>query len=768
MPKSLTMKDPDQVSGYLSNYPLGGVTIGSTLLSDTSGFSASVTQEGITKMQLLSTGKHTMSGKSHFAYSDEMNQGSASMAGTYGMSAAAKLEGSISGYLSNTEAGSEKVVKVNYNAIETVGVEYIDLTNFSVAELMESLSSTPKTKLMESLTKYLELRKAIEESETTPIDAMKADNTDLVILIDEWLKANDQFLSVAGQGIVVGVLWGGACSVSLELKSKKNNQDWKYGSEANFSYAAPGKGVTVKATYDGSNSSVDNGVDVEVTAEYYGAIMQELATKWEDQFNGKSYEELADVNVISKSPPLNTRAAPDLPPVVKPVPSEGIITKIGEIKNITGLEAYSRAAAFKLAQKIDPELDLITFLNGMDKDVDIQGLTNLIENVGNNAVDTDTKAPTEALITENSVGVGKSLQNADGKFSSGQGSDYAPIGAWVANWTDLFPWLATGFDNNITDLGGPYPRIQLRTMIQDLQTLTRLYQGLDQAGVEFEGDSSPIDIARVFSAASTKLSKNIGNSRVEDIMEIMKEVRDGFGPAARIIYTIWNENGFLRDAELGLGVLRTTAKGNQSITGCKWVGKNVCAIWNGNAYMPGTDDYQYFSQSLGTYPVITPKGEILLFVVSDPVPSTAGIFLEATGFLCEGGYITQYPMASIKGNWVERFYPDTENRILSNESKDIRLYPIPYSAALGNDDWKGASMTTGIGSFSELRKQLNSLERQLTPTDPEKPIPSWGLSSTYWGDVGWSETGNVYSLVTLPVTYSGMVEEPLNNIFPKK
>jgi hypothetical protein len=55
-------------------------------------------------------------------------------------------------------------------------------------------------------------------------------------------------------------------------------------------------------------------------------------------------------------------------------------------------------------------------------------------------------------------------------------ADFVPIGVWVLNWADIFPWLATGYCHAIDDTSEAETMIKVRMMAQDFVTLSRLYR----------------------------------------------------------------------------------------------------------------------------------------------------------------------------------------------------------------------------------------------------------------------------------------------------
>ena len=67
-----------------------------------------------------------------------------------------------------------------------------------------------------------------------------------------------------------------------------------------------------------------------------------------DQVVNKSFNELADVKVMDKAPDMKiAQGAPPIPEFVKPKPGKDIAGKVGEIKNLKGLEALVKASCIR-------------------------------------------------------------------------------------------------------------------------------------------------------------------------------------------------------------------------------------------------------------------------------------------------------------------------------------------------------------------------------------------------------------------------------------
>ena len=80
----------------------------------------------------------------------------------------------------------------------------------------------------------------------------------------------------------------------------------------------------------------------------------------------------------------------------------------------------------------------------------------------------------EPTTTNPSTGTGNS--GTDGGSGGAGGGDFVPIGVWVCNWADIFPWLATGYSHSIDDTTEAEIMVKVRMMAQDFLTLNRLYR----------------------------------------------------------------------------------------------------------------------------------------------------------------------------------------------------------------------------------------------------------------------------------------------------
>ena len=197
-----------------------------------------------------------------------------------------------------------------------------------------------------------------------------------------------------------------------------------------------------------------------------------------------------------------------------------------------------------------------------------------------------------------------------GKEANANG--YVPLGVWISNWPDLFPWMAQGYYNNIDNIEGENA-VRERVMLQDYQTLSRLYYIANSSGItEFkrkaEDPSRPLppsvtslSIADAFANAAGKMQESQGDLRR------IREIYKGLGEAAQHIYVLWNKIAFLRNCELGLGLIK-----NSKSIGDPIENKDKNNDHTRQAYSLGTcgfdgRNYTVFSRFNKVLPLITPE-----------------------------------------------------------------------------------------------------------------------------------------------------------------
>ncbi|MBL0685346.1 hypothetical protein [Aquimarina mytili] len=720
------------MSKIKTSNPLFGVTIGSIISSKEGEFKGSVVSNPINSMISQQESYKSMTGKSSYVYSDEMNQGVLGVSGSYGVSGVSKLKSSVSAYIGESSAVSSKSVSVNYNAISIGGIEYINFEELTASEFLASLKLGCQQSLLSVLDSYNAI---IAETSNLDVELEHALTSDdykykgLKELVSEWIEKSEKFTYEYEDGIVVGITWGAYGGVKMLMTSSSEADSWKYGGQANFSYVNPFTSVAVKATYDGSQSSSGAKVDVNCTSYVSGAILSPQIDKWFDQVENKSFSELAEIKVMDKAPDMKiSEGAPEIPDFEKPEPSDDIVSKVGEIKDLNGLKALAMASAFDKAQKTNPKLTLDEFLRESEKPANTKELSSFRKVIQENKIDTLT-FPLDKESKPKSSLVRKNLRQEQKSDSSG----YVPLGVWVANWADIFPWMAQGYYNSIDNIEGQ-KAVRERVMLQDYQTLSKLYYIANSSGiVEFRRKDSllprvrSLDIADAFANAAANMQNNLGDT------ETIKEIYETLGPVAKDIYVLWNEIAFLRNCELGMGLIKNNKTiGNPSekdgdrqkykLNSCDFDGKNHVA----------------FSRFYKVLPLITPDKDIWAF---GPEMGGLSSVFDSEAIFSKPGRIKYIS-----------FEYDVEEKILFSDN-DIKLYPIPFSAS-ENVPWKGMSVSTNIKSMSGFNKNLKVLNEQLDK------LKAWTFSSDNW-DKNWSGK-DAYQQKNIKKQYVGLIEEPKN------
>ncbi|ACT92080.1 hypothetical protein [Dyadobacter fermentans] len=726
--------------------PLFGVSIGSTIYALTGKFSSSVVRDPISLMITQEESQKSMSGESSYVYSDKMNQGSFGMSGAYGVSGASLLKSSLSAYVGNSSAVSSKSVSVNYNAMSVGGVEYINFEELTASDFIAGLNLACQQSILAVLDAYNAVMAESSRSGLNPLNALGNDDPQSKLLKDlvtEWINKSERFTREFADGLVVGVIWGAFGGVKMVMTADSSSQSWKYGGQADFSYANVFASVAVKATYDGSQSGGDAKVAVNCTSYVSGSVLAPQIDKWLDQVVNKSFSELADVKVMDKAPDMKiTQGAPTIPDFVKPKPGSDIAGKVGEIKDLEGLEALAKASAYDKAKKENPNLTLDEFLRNADKPADRSQLIDFEEDVSESDIDTlalETAPRRKRAESVSAVSYeGKPLQ-AEKAAQEVSTKGYVPLGVWIANWPDLFPWMAQGYYNSIDHIDGE-GAVRARVMLQDYQALSRLYYIADSSGItEFKrkDPSQPrvtaLSIADAFANAAGKI-QDIGVNFGK-----MQEIYQNLGEAPRAIYALWNKVSFLRNCELGLGLIKDGktvgaplqnkdndgTRQTYSLSNCSFDGRN----------------YTVFSPFYKVLPLLTPDGDIWAFG-----PAQGGL-----SSIYEWEVVFTKPG---RAKYLE-FQYDQDKKLLRNADNGVKLYPIPFSAA-GSVSWKGMSFSTNVGAITALNKSLQSLNEQLSR------LNAWSFSSANW-DRNWNGK-DAYRQRNIKKQYIGLIDE-IRNVF---
>ncbi|WP_105172439.1 hypothetical protein [Pseudoalteromonas sp. T1lg24] len=730
--------------------PLFGVTIGSTVTSGTTKFKASVLTQPVSKMVSQVEHQKSMSGESSYVYSDKMNQGSFGLCGAYGISGVSQVKSSLSAYVGNSSATATKSITVSYNAQSVAGVEYIDFQSLTASDFLASLDDATRQNALGVLDAFNDV---VKETAKLDLDLNKLDENDgrffeLKPYLQKWIDLSQRFCTNFGDGIVVGVTWGAMGGIIMEMTSGSESETWKYGGKADFSYASVGSSVAVKSTYDGGTSNNYANVTVSCNSYVSGSVLTTQIDKWFEQVSNKTFEQLADVKVMAVAPNMTiNQGPPTIPDFVKPKPSEGISSKVGEIKDLDGLKAFATASAFDQAKKLNPKLTLKEFIAESEQPANIDALEELQDDVNDNNI--NVLEPNDEL-HQNLLLASKSERLLSQNVSTNANlADYVPLGVWISNWADIFPWMAQGYLNNVEYIEGS-EEIRKRVLLQDLQTLARLYLTADASGIKkikrlnrSLPDVKTYDIANGFSNAAGELQNNYHKDN------ILSSIIQSLGTIIGDIYKFWNENTFLRNAELALGLIHEVKENGQLVTkSVSDVSSNESADSKSyklvsNLFEAASGNYEQFASTLKVLPLITPDKELWAFG-----PEKGGLVS-----------IYDHEITFSKPSLAKfiKFEANKDTKTLTNRDFNITLYPIPYSAAAGEHvAWKGISLSTNIRAEKSLTGSLAQMDTQLSG------LKEWSFSSDNW-DKSWNGE-SYYVQKKVKKHYIGLIDEISNVI----
>jgi hypothetical protein len=336
---------------------------------------------------------------------------------------------------------------------------------------------------------------------------------------------------------------------------------------------------------------------------------------------------------------------------------------------------------------------------------------------------------------------------------------FVPIGIWVSNWAELFPWLATGYLNAIDNTAGAETAIKFRMLQQDFQTLSRLYYYAANYNLSLpaEANATPSDFTQIADSFAVQYRSLVGaNVKAEKYGEAAAEAIRQLGDAARAIYQVWDQIKFLRSAELGLGVV---IGGSRSPI---WPTKTEHHVpdWAQFAdtvpcgFNPSGQNYSAFAQFIKVMPLILPNSNKIIAL------GPGGFLRVADDRSCmftrfEGAYHAEWDGGSMDapGQPPLQFTANLESRVLENKENRITLYPIPFSAAKGVQSWKGQSVSTNVGADADLIGEIKKLGDDLAG------MKTWSYSSASLPDSGWT-AADVYQRASLGKQYFGMLPEP--------
>ena len=307
--------------------------------------------------------------------------------------------------------------------------------------------------------------------------------------------------------------------MTLDFTSSNSEDRWKGGGSANFTYAGAAASVDVAATYGHSQSTIGSNAAATVTAHFNGACVQNLVNGWLADLQRKAAAGLSEVGkeqVTRNAALTGTVPEPKPPDLAKPNSDPKVTDKIGKISSLEGLEAYAKAAAYDKYKKDGGTKDLGGFLDEAKQPTNAgaaiskaaasrividDDLDDADEDSTREVIDAEARFEAFAKVTD------QAADKDDGKPPQRPGdfSAFEPMGVWIADWSQLFPWICSAYCN---DIPGDTRRelIRLKTLQQDCITLAKLYARFAVCVPVMGMDVNFQDVSNSFSHGAASIS----------------------------------------------------------------------------------------------------------------------------------------------------------------------------------------------------------------------------------------------------------------------
>jgi hypothetical protein len=363
----------------------------------------------------------TMRGLSDALHTTHMNQASVGAAGAYGVEGVQKVTSAVAAYFGYSQADLAERLSVVYEIVQLGGHEFIQFNNLTPLKMLSALNDSPKEKAEKALDLYNEFIAKIDEIEGHPyvkalgwsipqvfdmfpkipiypqldpkkIEAKYQRLKSLAEAVeaarsfkDNWTQAADGFRKSFGEGIVVGVLWGGIGQATMTVSKEAEASVWKYGGNSKFSYAGNLTSVAVEATYDASRSADRKKIQVECTSDSSGKCVSAQVKSWTDKLHGKAFDAVADFKPLAAAAIKPEASVPEVSDFVAPT----AVTKETERLTKKKVETAAKLATYDKVAKSNPaEKSVDKFLNQAEKSPDTGPMTKLKAEVASNSLST--------------------------------------------------------------------------------------------------------------------------------------------------------------------------------------------------------------------------------------------------------------------------------------------------------------------------------------------------------------------------------------------
>lgn len=719
-----------------STYPIINAELGSpVMLGSLELRSPVIAVDTLGKFNPVITIHSTMSGESHYVHTDDMNLASLTLSGSYGITGVEEFKNSTYGYVGRSSAMDAMSVKLNWSKIVEFGNERINFRELTVGQFVSSLTADVQQRLLLVLKDYNHAVKLAKESGLSIPESVinkSAEYVDLHDAINKWIGSCAAFINDHGFGLVVGVKWGAFGTVSMRFDEKGDATQWKYGGGEQFTYSEIGTSITVDAAYSGSQNDASSKVSYTVESFSFGNFISQDISSWATDLNNAGFDKTFNISPFSKAPDIETKDwTKDVPPFLEPKVDDAVKEEIDQLDPDTQDE-MATANGLNDANQKSPGISVEEFNNESNPDggkrAETGGLNKIINDIKSNRVDV-TEFLNKDLSSHFAVATSPTVQKDEGNL--------VPIGVWIAKWVDLIPWISIPIDNNAAN-ADEYLSIKYRTVLQDLFTLSRIYLTASDSGLATLYRLSPHGKDIITRSVGTEFGhvavslQGLSEVSVESVGAELRKL----GDSAFSIYSIWAKHPFLRNAELGLGVL---VRGNLSVENVIVSEKSKEGEY---AVYPLTNcdfsgsNYSVFSAVLKVLPIIHPEGVFYGFG-----PKEGGLLTIHSSEInfCTTDY---HPK-------LMAFQINDGDEFLSNSEGSVKLYPITLEQAKGTD-WVGISTGASVLNDHNLMNNLATIKGQLSGATP------YTLSSSSWKGRNWNKD-TIYDISKIPLQSVGLV-----------
>jgi hypothetical protein len=776
--------------------PLYGLRVGDVLQGANLKVATSKVKDGATEFISASGEVLIFSGNSEHVYSNEMNEYSASLKAAGRWPA---IEGSLalSGYYGSFKSAADRDLHMTVHAIKWTGIESIPLHKLTMGGLVSLLEPNCKHAVVSLLDEYAKLQDDfVNVDEKTILSDPKKQAR-----AREYGKKVNEFLNKFGDGIVVRILWGGYAVLDLAIHFRDTEERTRVGAEGEITVATPAFTGSVSAAWGKKGSLVQGSATAKLTHSVWGSCMDGLVSSWDQKFSEAATKigTFKDVDVFPSTILKQKPPTPTLP-AFQPTTAQKIKDMgVDGLKAISIAREYERYLADCKAKGTTPTRKLDDFIAdfqakaeepklpeiSVEKILPNKAAVNAInrggaaDNLGANAaVNLGADRPPPVLANDGQPAPGNDPRAA-----------YTPIGVWVMRWGQVFPWITTATKNALPPPDdASWDPVRYRILLQDLLSLERIYRRMAGSEVKigaFQKDNGLGGIADQFANATSTLMEWGVSGKFPSKASLP------LGDAAWKILRHWDKLGHIfRAAHLGFAVYSNWHRGRGSnadhyvFTKTGPYTQGDWAMLTGRSVDFNGDNYSVFKETMKALPLIIPDVVpgadpwVFCFICTGGTSTLNGKQLAYDGVLTVSTWNLPYNSAvhaltrlvpkEVLADWfrfdpvsvggkikIPCFLAKTPTNWQAVDNFDgntcVVMLPIPYSAALGLDGWKGTTVATGVsgieGSLSKLKENMANL-------------PLWTSDSDGWSgkQVDPDESYNVN--IMDDVLYLGLVDKP--------